>query len=195
MENKFIELCKIGNLYKIKKFYYKHKEINISAEDDEVFKNACSKGHLKVAQWLLSISNNKININSLNDLAFRLACINGKIEVAQWLLSIPNNKININVNNDQVFRYANANLDFKILQWLIKIKYNKDIEIEELKNKSYKKIQRMIIPYYEIKETEEFCNICYNNTCNYELITCKHQYCKECLEKISKCAYCRREII
>ena len=57
--------------------------------------------------------------------------------------------------------------------------------------KSYFEIKKMIKPYYEIKETEEFCTICYNNTCNYELIKCKHKHCKECLDKLEKCGYCR----
>ena len=60
--------------------------------------------------------------------------------------------------------------------------------------KSYFEIKKMIKPYYEIKETEEFCTICYNNTCNYILIKCNHKFCKECLEIIAQCAYCRKEI-
>ena len=70
---KFIELCKYGDLDIIKEFYYNnHKEININIYNDYVFQNVCYKGQapLEVAQWLISIPNNKINISAENDFAF-----------------------------------------------------------------------------------------------------------------------------
>ena len=63
----------------------------------------------EIAQWLISIPNNKINISVENDYTFRLACEYGYLEIAQWLLSIPNNKININALYDSAFRKACSN--------------------------------------------------------------------------------------
>ena len=54
---------------------------------EDIFQNACSNGHLNVAQWLYQIKSD-INISARNESAFINACSQGHLNVAQWLYQI-----------------------------------------------------------------------------------------------------------
>ena len=43
------------------------------------------------------------------------------------------------------------------------------------------------------KESPLACGICLTNTVNVVLIPCGHVTCKECLSKVDKCPFCRKE--
>ena len=81
-------------------------DLDISANNEEVFCNACFSGHLDIAQWLLQVKPD-INISAENEEAFRFACRNGHLDVAQWLLSIKPD-INVNANCGEIFNNENG---------------------------------------------------------------------------------------
>jgi hypothetical protein len=61
--------------------------INISVHNEYAFRNACAKGHLHVAQWLLQVKPD-INISANNKEAFHYAKKNGYLDVYEWLQSL-----------------------------------------------------------------------------------------------------------
>lgn len=42
-------------------------------------------------------------------------------------------------------------------------------------------------------ESDEECAVCTEKSCNVKF-ECNHMICKECMEKVTKCPYCRRNI-
>lgn len=103
------------------------KNINISSYDEYAFRGACENGHLKVAQWLLSIKPT-IDISSTDEYAFRYACANNHLNIAQWLLTIKPT-IDISAYNDDAFSGACKNGYLEVAQWLLKIKPTIDISV------------------------------------------------------------------
>ena len=88
-ERSFRGACENGHL-EIAQWLLENKpDMNISANDEEVFKWTCFFGSLKVAQWLLKI---KPDID-ISVETFRLACYKDNLkkdnfETAQWLQSL-----------------------------------------------------------------------------------------------------------
>jgi ankyrin repeat protein len=85
-------------LYQIK------PEINISAENDEVFKSACENGHLNVAQWLYQNKPN-IDISANYDKAFIFACNEEHLDVAKWLCDLLPLRYHVETNDDRIIDY------------------------------------------------------------------------------------------
>jgi hypothetical protein len=56
-------------------------DIDIHIHHDYAFRDACSHGHLEVAQWSYSFGG--VNIHSEDDSAFREACCHGHLSVVQ----------------------------------------------------------------------------------------------------------------
>jgi hypothetical protein len=111
INNQFRELCRKGDLQKIKQFYFNNPTtINISANSYYAFLISCDYGHLdvvkwllenvvkwllkNVAKWLLEIKPD-IDISAENEYAFQTACLNGHLELAKWSLKV---KPNINTS-------------------------------------------------------------------------------------------------
>jgi hypothetical protein len=65
---------------------------------DDAFQQACSCGHISIAQWLYRLDD--IDIHSRDDLTFRLACC-CDLSVAQWLYGLV--EVNIPANEDHTF--------------------------------------------------------------------------------------------
>jgi hypothetical protein len=78
-------------------------DINISANDEKAFLNACFSGYLLLAQWLLTIKPD-IDISANYEEAFRYACCRGHLLVAQWLQSLKPNLYVILYNNDGSYK-------------------------------------------------------------------------------------------
>ena len=95
-------------------------KINVSAEDNQAFRYACSNGHLEVAKWLLTVKSD-VNISEYNEHAFRSACHSGHQEIAKWLLSVKPD-INISANDEHAFRSACHNGHQEIAKWLLTLK-------------------------------------------------------------------------
>jgi hypothetical protein len=55
--------------------------VDIHADNDQLFRNACSNGYLSVAQWLYGLGG--VDIHAENDHAFRMACSFGQQLVVQ----------------------------------------------------------------------------------------------------------------
>ena len=61
-------------------------DIDISSDNEYIFRKACGNGHLEMAKWLLSVKPD-INItNNINN-AFRDACDYNRWETVQWLFT------------------------------------------------------------------------------------------------------------
>ena len=122
-----INISTYKNEYYLKKinFLWNTPTIDISANNEEIFRVACECGHLEVAQWLLSIKPT-IDISAKNDYAFRFACENGDLHIAQWLLSIKPS-IDISIYDESIFRYTCEKGHLNVVQWLLSIKPTIDI--------------------------------------------------------------------
>ena len=86
---------------------------------NHAFKEACSGGHLQVAQELLNALPT-IDVSYSDDFAFRSACKNGHLEVTQWLLSVKPD-INIYAYEYAFLNVSNGDKYLKMLEWLITV--------------------------------------------------------------------------
>lgn len=116
------ELSNKGNL---KSLMYLMNNYSLSLPNlNESFERCCSKGHLEMAKWLVSIKS-RINIRSYNK-AFIYSCENGHLGIAKWLLSI-NPAINIRLRYDESFRHSCRNGHLEVVKWLLSINSNINI--------------------------------------------------------------------
>ena len=82
-----ISISETGSVELFKYFYDKTKEVDLSAENEELFFNVCVNGHLELAKYLLEIKHD-INIQIDNDSIFCGCCNRGQLKVIKWLYSI-----------------------------------------------------------------------------------------------------------
>ena len=120
METQFIELCKKGDLNGLQHLLQLNPDINISVENEWVFRLTCLYGHLHVVQWLLQVKPD-INISADNEWVFRLTCEHGHLHAAQLLLQIKPT-INISAKNEEAFRFACYYGHLHVAQWLQSLK-------------------------------------------------------------------------
>jgi hypothetical protein len=121
MEETFIQLCKKGDLLGAQQYYQLNPTIDISAQDDKVFRWTCFEGHLELAQWLLQVCPT-IDISAEDEWAFRFACKNGHLGVAQWLLQVcPTINISNSEINDYTFLSACAKGYLEMAKWLLQL--------------------------------------------------------------------------
>ena len=114
------------NLNIVKAFIHHHKDINIHANNEMIFINACATGNIEYAKWLLSLeqTHGKIYIGSFCESAFRLACNHGHIEMAKFLISLSNvgyHKIDIHASNDGAFEYAICHDDINVINFILSL--------------------------------------------------------------------------
>lgn len=131
-QDKLQKFCKWGLLADSQKIYEMRPDVNISADDECAFRWACLKGHLEVAQWLISVKPDIVissHISSHDERVFRMSCHNGHLELAQWLLSVKPD-INISANNEYAFCRACYNGHLKVAQWLLSVKPDIDLSAD-----------------------------------------------------------------
>ena len=171
-------------------------DIEISMDNEYIFRYTCDNGHLEVAKWLLSVKPD-IDISARDEYAFKGACENGHLNLAKWLLSVKPD-IDISARDEYAFRYACENGHLKIAQWLGTFNKNYVIIIEEDEITEFYVIKQLIInKYKKIEDQVEDCLICYEPA--NVITSCNHQYCKSCLDilyskGISECSYCRQQM-
>ena len=84
--NAFIISCKNGHLEVAQWLFSIKPDIDISANNEYIFKEVISRGYLEMAKWLFSVKPD-INItNNINN-AFKNACVYNRWEIVQWLLT------------------------------------------------------------------------------------------------------------
>jgi hypothetical protein len=181
--------------------------IDISADNDYIFRRVCEFGHLAVAQWLLSVKPS-IDISAENEYAFRVACQNGHLEVAQWLLTIKPD-IDISINDELIFMCTCEHKRLEVARWLQSLcpdKYVLVIENNEIVSYYIKRVLPFNAEVVQLKcasKEELMCPICYDEAKQVEVQTsCSHNFCNECITfyynrtcgGICGCPYCRQPL-
>jgi hypothetical protein len=134
----FVELCKKGDLTGAQEYLRLNPEVNIFQNIWGVFNNACAKGHLELAQWLLQVSGERGQDIPISDTNFFWACAGGHLEVAQWLLQL-NPNINISCMNEYPFRIACDKGYLELAQWLYQVSKERgqDINVSTQDNEAF----------------------------------------------------------
>lgn len=175
-------------------------DIDISANNELAFDNACYYGSFETAKWLLEIKPD-INIGINDNNIFRGCCIrDDNLTIIKWLLEIKPD-INIEANNHEAFKNACKNSATQIANFLISLNPKKYV----IKKSNHGTIESWkIIINYVRKETVELkkedkidCPVCMSRQAQ-AITNCKHQYCFKCintvLETETKCPMCRCSI-
>ena len=117
--------------------YEKNPEVDISAYDELLFREACYSGNLEIAKWLLKVKPD-INISTWDEDAFRQACYYGHLELAKWLLQVKPS-IDISADKDWAFESACKTNKLEVAEWLQSLKPEKyHLEVVDNKIISYK---------------------------------------------------------
>jgi hypothetical protein len=153
-EYTFRMVCKSANLNIAKWLLQVKPDINISAQNDEAFKNASSHytDNFEVAKWLLLIKPEILNTFDFEE-NFYIACLDHKINLAKWYIQL-NPNLNI---HDISFTYAcrfGSNTYTEIAMWLHSIRPYHFILVTEKKRKEYKIVNYGVRPLKERKWEE-----------------------------------------
>jgi ankyrin repeat protein len=175
-------------------------DIDISANNELAFDNACHYGSIETAKWLLEIKPD-INIRIDNDNIFRGCCVSDEnLSIIKWLLEIKPD-INIEANNHNAFKNACENNSIEIAKFLISLNPKK----YGINASNYGTIESWnIVINYVRKETIELkkedkidCPICLCRQ-SQAITNCNHQYCFKCIKEVlrtdTKCPMCRCSI-
>lgn len=85
------------------------------------FNIACSKGHLGIAKWIITLPYEEA-VQNVDNIAFCLTCEYGHINVAEWLFDLGQKgfcEIDIHAHNDRAFKNACFNNQIEITKWLL----------------------------------------------------------------------------
>jgi hypothetical protein len=106
-------LCEYTDIVNCTSDVYTHfSNYSMYTDIQEEFENACRRGRLEVAKWLVSLGG--VNIYSIRNNAFRWACQFNHLEVAKWLVSLG---VDIHTDNDIAFRIACDKGYFEMIKW------------------------------------------------------------------------------
>lgn len=128
IEDLFIINCCIYNNLQVAKWLFTlQPNINISKNNEYIFRTTCINNYLDVAKWLYEIKPN-ININIDNDIIFITSCGYHNDKLCKWLYSI-NKNINISAQNENAFINACKLNNINRVKWLLSIKPDINISI------------------------------------------------------------------
>lgn len=96
------------------KYIFEHCTINISYNDNYLFRHACRDGYLEICKILYNSSVNQDNLN----IAFAWACECGHYDVALWLYD---KSVDIHSGGDHAFKWSCINGHLNICQWLYSV--------------------------------------------------------------------------
>lgn len=102
--------CRRGDLETLKKLW----TVDELVYHFSAFEIACERGHLDIAQWLLTLS--PVNVHARDEVAFRVACEHGHLEIAKWLLTL--GPVNVHALDNYAFRFACFRSHFETAKWL-----------------------------------------------------------------------------
>ncbi len=113
----FLEACKGGQTEEAKRLV-QEQQIDVHANDGEVFRVTCWHGKIEIAKWL--VSEHQVDVHALNDTAFKWAYGNNKLEIVKWL--IKEHQLDIRADNEAAFKwlYKYSHKYDQIINWLVK---------------------------------------------------------------------------
>lgn len=134
------------------------------------FHQACVRGQVQNAQWLLAITDAKHEIHDYvtQYQAFRDACYYGQLESAKWLVSLGN--VNIHSRDDDAFMAACVRGHLEIAQWLVslggvKVHVNNDIVFRSVCSANQLAVGKWLVSLGGVdihaKNDEAFATACY----------------------------------
>ena len=184
--------CSGGHLNIAKWLLKVDPAIDISIDNECIFRLACENRQLKAAKWLLKIKPS-FNISADNERVFRDACKYGYLEIAKWLFKIKPS-IDLSIYNNYAFRCACESRRLEVARWLCTI--NPNYHVVVIDGKIEYTIDRPLIILNEVIHANvDMCPICHDR--NADLMTnCKHAFCTQCVTEWSQqcntCAMCRQ---
>lgn len=202
----FSYACEYGHLDVVKWLWDMCPDIDIRDADEYCFKCACRNGHLEIAKFLLEVCPD-IDVCNEDNVAFTDACEYGHLEVAKWLLEIQPN-INVCADDDWLFKQIVLFNDvsqelIEIATWLVSL-YPHRYSINILNGSiiSYEISKPLMVHNVVHKHVGELemCPVCYDNKIDIETVSCKHSFCKSCIQKWintghETCPKCRNTLI
>ena len=132
--SEFITLIKNNEkLSNIQCYYEINKDnIDISADDDYIFRNACKKNNMELIKFLYPLKTWRMKVPQEEEFivkfenVFSFCCTHGYLEIAQWLLEtypIYNSDVT------DIFSCVCMDGHLKVAKWLLEI--NSDIDISD----------------------------------------------------------------
>jgi hypothetical protein len=133
--NEFITLIKNKEkLSDIQYYYVINKDnIDISANNDYIFRNACKNNNMELVKFLYPLKTWNLNVGQNEDCdiyrdAFWFCCESGYLEIAQWLVKVePKYILDI---DDDIFACVCMDGHLNVAQWLLKVNPNIDISVD-----------------------------------------------------------------
>jgi hypothetical protein len=94
--------------------------VDITANDNIIFRTACKNGYIKLAKWLLD-KEPGIHIDAHDDDAFKSACENGHLNIVKWLYELEPEIVTTYDTDKTAFTLACKNGHLKVAKWLFHI--------------------------------------------------------------------------
>lgn len=170
-----------GNLNKVKKIIM-YGNIDIHANNEQIFRWSCRSKNMEVPKWLLQYSidiKSPIDIYAIyrNNNAFNLACCFGNLETVKWLWDLScknNNPYNLQIGNYCGFRLCCLYGNLETLKWIyeLSIKVNNPIDIRMENDYAFKK--SCVVQKNDIAEW--LCSICPEYSIIYDVDKNKIEY-------------------
>lgn len=168
----FVDACREGHLETAQHILKTNPTHNFYYKFQIGFNYSCVNGHLDVAQWLLTVENNKIDISFDQNYNFKWACGNGHLDVAQWFYERVSQTLSDNEKYNlckEAFMRFFGHQHLHVAQWLFNMCKSPICWIDDA-------IFRYNCNYNNIEVVKWFCSLMpfkYSFT-NYEIHTNKN---------------------
>lgn len=140
MQYSFACVCGKGNLELAREMLDLDIGVDITANNNNAFRQACANDQMEVAKWLTKSGRIIGHVDC--DYLFREACMHGHLTIATWLYNTVYvaQPINIHSFNEFAFRYACQNGHLHVVKWLRKTaaKHLKSIDVAANNHEAFK---------------------------------------------------------